>query len=116
MFVDRLFKGLDTESYLTGEDPPTVPSPPPKVTAPPPSSRSSKGDSKNERTETSSPLQSANRRPPEDIRHREVSCRAGFSLEIYFHVVHNSIDRYETPSLHTAIEMLSGSQGYVGRV
>ena len=73
VFVDRLFKGLDTESYLTGEDPPTVPSPPPKVTAPPSSSRSSKGDSKNERSETSSPLQSANRRPSEDIRHREVS-------------------------------------------
>ena len=75
VFVDRLFKGLDTESYLTGEDPPTVPSPPPKVIAPPSSSRSSKGDSKNERSETSSPLQSANRRPSEDIRHREVSCR-----------------------------------------
>ena len=80
VFVDRLFKGLDTESYLTGEDPPTIPSPPPKATAPPSSSRSSKGDSKNERSDTSSPLQSASRRPSEDIRQREVSCRTTFSL------------------------------------
>ena len=45
---------------------------------------------------------------------------AGFSLEIYFQMVHNSIGRYEPPSLHTAIEMLSGKPGYivsaVGRV
>ena len=80
VFVDRLFKGLDTESYLTGEDPPTVPSPPPKAAAPLSSSRSSKGDSKNERSDTSSPLQSASRRPSEDIRQREVSCRTTFSL------------------------------------
>ena len=45
---------------------------------------------------------------------------AGFSLEIYFQMVHNSIGRYEPDSLHTAIEMLSGKPGYivsaVGRV
>ena len=31
-----------------------------------------------------------------------------FSLEIYFH---NTIGRYETPSLHSAIEMLSWKPG-----
>ena len=87
VFVDRLFKGLDTESYLTGEDPPTIPSPPPKATVPPSSSRSSKGDSKNERSDTSSPLQSASRRPSEDIRQREVSCRTTFSLYTCFGVL-----------------------------
>ena len=35
----------------------------------------------------------------------------GFSVETYFQMVHNSIDRYETSSLHTAIEMLSKKQG-----
>ena len=35
----------------------------------------------------------------------------GFSLEIYFQMVHSTIGRFETPSLHTAIEMLSGKPG-----
>ena len=37
----------------------------------------------------------------------------GFSLEIHFQMVHtcNLIARYETPSLHTAIEMLSRKPG-----
>ena len=35
----------------------------------------------------------------------------GFSLDIYFQMVHTTIGRYETPSLHTAIEMLSGMPG-----
>ena len=35
----------------------------------------------------------------------------GFSVETYFQMVHNSIGRYETSSLHTAIEMLSKKQG-----
>ena len=35
----------------------------------------------------------------------------GFSLEIYFQMVHDTIGRYETPSLHTAIEILSGKPG-----
>ena len=40
------------------------------------------------------------------------SRQAGFSLEIYFQMLHNiSIGRYERPSLHTAIEMLSGKSG-----
>ena len=42
-----------------------------------------------------------------------------FSLEIYFQMVHNTIGRYETPSQHTAIEMLSGKAKIVtamGRV
>ena len=34
-----------------------------------------------------------------------------FSLEIYFQVVHNTVGRYEMPSLHIAIEMLSGKPG-----
>ena len=33
---------------------------------------------------------------------------AGFSLEIYFQMVHSTIGWHETLSLHTAIEMLSG--------
>ena len=36
---------------------------------------------------------------------------SGFLLEIYFQMVHNSIGRYEMPSLHTATEMLSGKPG-----
>jgi len=35
----------------------------------------------------------------------------GFSLEIYFQMVHNSLARYDTPSLHTAIKILSGKPG-----
>ena len=31
---------------------------------------------------------------------------AVFLLETYFQIVHSTIGRYETPSLHTAIEML----------
>ena len=40
-----------------------------------------------------------------------VSNDPGFPLEIYFQMVHNSIGRYEMPSLHTATEMLSGKPG-----
>ena len=35
----------------------------------------------------------------------------GFSLDIYLQMVYNTIGRYETPSLHTAIVMLSGKPG-----
>ena len=34
--------------------------------------------------------------------------QAGFSLEIYFQMMHSRIGRYEIPSLHTTIQMLSG--------
>ena len=40
---------------------------------------------------------------------------AGFSLEIYNQMMHNTIGRYETPSLHTAIEMLSGNSNCCGQ-
>jgi len=36
---------------------------------------------------------------------------AGFSLDTYIQMVYHSIARYETPPLHTAIEMLSGKPG-----
>jgi len=35
----------------------------------------------------------------------------GFSLDTYFQMVHTTIGRYETPSLHTAIERFSGKPG-----
>ena len=34
--------------------------------------------------------------------------QAGFSLEIYSQMMHSRIGRYEIPSLHTSVEMLSG--------
>ena len=37
--------------------------------------------------------------------------KTGFSLETYFPMMHDTIGRYETPSVHTAIEMLSGKPG-----
>ena len=37
-------------------------------------------------------------------------------LEIYFKWLHSAIGRYKTPSLHTAIEMLSGIVTAMGRV
>ena len=36
---------------------------------------------------------------------------AVFLLETYFQIMHSTIGRYETPSLHTAIEMLSWKPG-----
>ena len=42
---------------------------------------------------------------------RELDFQAGFSLEIYFQTVNDRIGRHETPSLHTAVEMLSGKPG-----
>ena len=35
----------------------------------------------------------------------------GFYLEIYFQMGHSKIGRYETHSLHTPVEMLSGKSG-----
>ena len=45
--------------------------------------------------------------PAEKLKTDFVICTTGFSLEIYFQIVHNSIARYATPSLHTAIEMFN---------
>ena len=89
MFVDRLFKCLDAESYLKGEDTPGTPSPPasiPKGTPPPTSSlpKSTPAPASN-RSDTSSPMFSS-RRTSEDLRHREV-CLAILQL----------------PALHTLI-------------
>ena len=36
---------------------------------------------------------------------------SGFSLGVYFQVVHSMTGRYEMASLHTAIEVLSGKPG-----
>ena len=38
---------------------------------------------------------------------RVTRSHSGFSLEIYLQMVRDTIGRYETPSLRTAIEMLS---------
>ena len=43
--------------------------------------------------------------------HVYLHSKPGFSLEIYLQMMHNTIGRYESPSLHTAIEMLSGKPG-----